>query len=762
MQKLLLVDNGLSIDGTFPAALNRKLESNGGFIYAANGRVIDGANRSIFGTFSGVGFGTVFTLDPANNRAYFITNSSQLRAYEMDTLRLVGSVNVTFNGTPRNLVRWGKNGVAFNTDTGRIYFVQTSLIDAAEPVPTPTPTVTPTPAPTPSVTPLFVRRVNIPTNDIAFNSQEGSIVATVPGAAGSPIGNTITHINPQTGEVLSSVFIGSEPTKMAVSDDGGTLWSVLEGSNSIRRYDLNSKTSGLQFAPPSGYTRPSDMEVLPGHPETLLLAAGTNGVAAFDDGVQRPTVYAPTSGTYAIEPAAVPDVLYAYDGGSALSKLTVAPSGVTGTPVSGSLLGGSGLPIEFANGILYSLAGRAVDPEAKTVLGSYQANNTAMAVDPALNRAYFISGSNNVLSAYDLTTFVKLGSVTLPSISGTPASLTRWGENGLVFRTANTTISGNQLYFIQSTLVSPNGVVPTSMQLSASGFTGFESSFPVSVTVTRSGDISNSTSVDYATADGTATAGLDYTATSGTLSFASGESSKNISIPAINDNIFEGTESFSISLRNPAGSNANLFAPDSATVTILDNDSPPRISGTNITVTEPRPGDSFIINVPVTLSNPSVQTVTVNFGTADGTATAGSDYVGRTGTVTFGPGSTTQTIVITLNGDTAPEPNEGFHLNLVGITNGILVDAQATATVFDDDGEVGSLGGASAGGTNPAGRWRSGPESGAPAGDGRGSPRAAGRTFAPPALPPEALEAPAGEAGNRKDGRSPARPPHAG
>src|SRR5439155_6862973 len=74
----------------------------------------------------------------------------------------------------------------------------------------------------------------------------------------------------------------------------------------------------------------------------------------------------------------------------------------------------------------------------------------------------------------------------------------------------------------------------------------------------------------------------------------------------------------------------------------------------------------------VILSTASGQTVTVNYSTADGTAAAGADYVAASGTLTFPPGSTTQTIVVTVNGDTLNEANETFFVKLSSQVNAAL------------------------------------------------------------------------------------------
>ena len=110
-----------------------------------------------------------------------------------------------------------------------------------------------------------------------------------------------------------------------------------------------------------------------------------------------------------------------------------------------------------------------------------------------------------------------------------------------------------------------------------------EGQVSMTVTITRSGDISFPASVNYATSDsagnndcsvtnGAASARCDYIATSGTLSFAANEASKNILIPIVDDSYAEGPETFSLTLTNPQGINVSLGSPSLLTITINDNE----------------------------------------------------------------------------------------------------------------------------------------------------------------------------------------------
>jgi hypothetical protein len=112
----------------------------------------------------------------------------------------------------------------------------------------------------------------------------------------------------------------------------------------------------------------------------------------------------------------------------------------------------------------------------------------------------------------------------------------------------------------------------------------------------------------------------------------------------------------------------------------------PALTINDVSVTEGNSGTTTA-TFTVTLApvNPT-QTVTVHYATADGTATiANSDYVAKTGTLTFGPSVATQTIAVTVTGDTTYEPDETFVVNLSTATNALLGDSQGVGTILNDD-----------------------------------------------------------------------------
>lgn len=188
--------------------------------------------------------------------------------------------------------------------------------------------------------------------------------------------------------------------------------------------------------------------------------------------------------------------------------------------------------------------------------------------------------------------------------------------------------------------------------------------------------------VSYATADGTATAGSDYAATSGNLVFTAGQSSQTINVSILGDTTDEPNETFAVNLSNGQGAQ---IVDAQAAGEIVDNDGLPALVVNDATVTEGDSGASSAI-FTVTLSPPSGQAVTVNYATADGTATAGSDYTAVNNTLTFSPGQTQKAISVTVQGDVVDEGNsETFVVNLSAATNAAIQDAQGDGSIIDDD-----------------------------------------------------------------------------
>ena len=231
----------------------------------------------------------------------------------------------------------------------------------------------------------------------------------------------------------------------------------------------------------------------------------------------------------------------------------------------------------------------------------------------------------------------------------------------------------------------PPPVLPTLSVGDASLAEGNSGTKQMVFTVSLSQAATGPVTVNYATANGTATAGQDYVAKSGTITFAAGETQKTVSVTINGDKVAELNESLALNLSSPSGA---TLADGAAVGTILTDDViVPRITIADATVKE---GDSGTRNLAftVSLSEATSGPVTVTYATANGTAKAGEDYIAQTGTLTFAAGETSKVVNVKVTGDTAIEGNETLKINLTAPTGGKIADGGAIGTIVNDDARI--------------------------------------------------------------------------
>ncbi len=199
--------------------------------------------------------------------------------------------------------------------------------------------------------------------------------------------------------------------------------------------------------------------------------------------------------------------------------------------------------------------------------------------------------------------------------------------------------------------------------------------------VTLSAPSGQTVTVNWATADGTATAGLDYTPGSGTLTFAPGATVQPIDVTMLPDSIPEPPETFFVNLSGPV---AATLGDAQGMGTILDNDTEPTLSISDATVVEGDAGTRQIV-FTVTQSQPIAQTTGVGFFTEDDSAVAPSDYTALSGTLTFPAGITSRSLTVLVNGDPLNELDEEFHVHLTAPIGATLDDDHAIGRILDDD-----------------------------------------------------------------------------
>ena len=189
--------------------------------------------------------------------------------------------------------------------------------------------------------------------------------------------------------------------------------------------------------------------------------------------------------------------------------------------------------------------------------------------------------------------------------------------------------------------------------------------------------------VSYTTSSGTATAGSDFTEASSTLTFEPGETSRTITISTLADSLDEEDEIFFVGLSEP---DSAALGQAQAIGTISDDDAEPNLSIVNVSVNE---GDSGTVQAlfTVSLSTASGKQVQVQYSSQDGSADS-LDYLPAAGLLTFEPGETSLSFIVSVLGDTLDETNEHFSLILSEAVNAGLSDSEAVCTIVDDDGTM--------------------------------------------------------------------------
>jgi len=217
---------------------------------------------------------------------------------------------------------------------------------------------------------------------------------------------------------------------------------------------------------------------------------------------------------------------------------------------------------------------------------------------------------------------------------------------------------------------------------SASVTEGNTGTAAMTFTVRLSNAYDQPVTVDYATSDGSATtAGGDYQAASGTVTFAPGETTKTITVLVNGDRVGEYDEYLYVQLSN-ASSNAVLES-SYGYGTILDNE--PRISINSVSITEGNSGTK-LMTFTVSLSVAYDQAVTVHYATQDGSAKAGEDYNATSGTLTFAAGQTTKTFTVAIKGDKKKEYDEYFYAVLSDAsTNALIYNGYGYGTILNDE-----------------------------------------------------------------------------
>jgi len=297
-----------------------------------------------------------------------------------------------------------------------------------------------------------------PTTSVVQESTTGKIVATTASST-DELGNSVLRLDPSTGAIENSVWVGSEPRKAVMAANGSTLYVGLDGARAVRKVDLNTFTAGQQFNVGSttldGPLLFCDFAASPFNSELVAVSrssessSGSRQIAIFENGVMRSS----TGGSSASIAFGASDQQLWGSGFDSynLQSVQVGPNGVIGS--SDSQLP-SGRDIRYVNGRIYSSNGRVFD-ESGTQVGMFAlldgyTSSQPFVIDTDARRAFFVSNwfGGIELRAFDIDTFVLIGSSVIQNIPKEPKSLARWGTNGVAI-----SLTDSNTIFVKSDLV---------------------------------------------------------------------------------------------------------------------------------------------------------------------------------------------------------------------------------------------------------------------------------------------------------------------
>ena len=316
--------------------------------------------------------------------------------------------------------------------------------------------------------------VNIKTTDMLYDKKTDRIYVAIASTNGSN-GNSIGVINPHTKSLESTVYVGSDPTVLAISDDSKYIYVGFSGTSTVRRYNVDSKTAEIQFSLGSNTSGPlyaNDIKVMPGTNTTIAVSkmqGGTSapfkGVAIYDEGVQRPTVTMnPNNFTYdSADKIVFPESSLIYGLSTSFSssqpfrKISVTSNGATDTNSNVYGLTSTARDIEFFENKIYATNGQVVDNLGSNAYlsGTYNSVNGAFSIDSSNRIISFISYYPQTFKRFNLDTYTLIDTTEIQDSENKIATI-YCGAGCYAFSTAN------KIYFATDPILQTGDLTNTS------------------------------------------------------------------------------------------------------------------------------------------------------------------------------------------------------------------------------------------------------------------------------------------------------------
>jgi subtilisin family serine protease len=490
---------------------------------------------------------------------------------------------------------------------------------------------------------------------------------------------TITLDSPGGGASLGAV---ATTTVTIVDNDaptvkfGAATSSVVEGATAAITVQ---RANGLGSAVSADYEVTGGTATGDGVDYTLA-----SGTVSFAVGQTTATISVPTTADTVADPAE-----------TVIVKLVGASAGsIIGSPDTTSL---TIVDNDVAGAVQFSAAAFSVaEPVGATVTATIKVTRSGGAasgvtVDYAVTGGTATAGGDYDPLAPGTLTFGAGETMKPITIVLRPDALVE-GDEAVVLTLSNA--GGRAMLGPNRTTVLTIKDAQVGVQFGRAAYTVSEGTPSATITAVRTGPTIGTSVVAYSTGDGTATAGADYTAVSGILTFGPGVTSKSFTVPILNDSLVEGPETVLLLLSNVSGG-TGLGPISTAVLTITDNDvaGTVRLGAPAYSVSEAMPRATLTVQ----RSGGLARDVTVNYATSSspagpGVAAPGIDYEETSGSVTFGPGETTKTLTIPILPDRLVEGNESFTVTLsLPVNSAALLGAPSSAVVTIVDNDAGGV-----------------------------------------------------------------------
>jgi hypothetical protein len=357
-------------------------------------------------------------------------------------------------------------------------------------------TINITAPPSPGTAGFTMSTVSVEANDMVWDPGSQQIYLSL-GGTNQVEPNSITALNPLTGQFGVSVPAGSGADRLGVSSDGSWLYAGIDKDGSVQRFALPSLVSDITIPLGSGsQSRPYyavDIENAPGSPNTIAVSRATSAglqgsVVIYDGSTPRPASLSSVDGysepLWSLAWNTSNTSLYGAFNQTYSDPFVVFSVNSTGLQLvqSSPPLSVGGVHYSALTGYVYGDTGPIFDPATGSAVnrlplaaveGGFAYSSPLLTLDDKLGMAWILgqpSESPNqqyTIEAFDLRTYALLGSIAIPNVAGTPVRFIRWGTNGLAFLTNGTSSSqGDGVYIVSGAFVTtPSMQVQTPIHL---------------------------------------------------------------------------------------------------------------------------------------------------------------------------------------------------------------------------------------------------------------------------------------------------------